>query len=333
MPLDLVQGSTRAALKAALRTYLTNDLLGQGDVPIWIAGRWNTRTQTYTQVFRDTFKRYCGVLAASASLLITQDGARQDFSQFVRTNVRIPDDVRVLMEECVRPGSKTRAILLKLNISYAWHPSGHAALLVFDVQRRMQIMFDPDDSLMNANNTRSAFSFTSAFADMQEPLLPGFACAAASEMGYTRFGERLQRFFQGVVDSEHHGLCGVLVQVVAMCCARFAYWNPKDISDMIKELFVNRNQRENLVYNMIGWYDRVCDANLSAELFQQKVHPPSSIGCKCFSAKMGRMCSRASCREGQSVFCWQHRHLLQNIRQTRSKKCGARQSPCRLGND
>ena len=92
---DLAQGPSRIVLKDALRRHLEIDLLDVHNVPIWLAGDWNRARQVYNRVFKNTFRIYCGVFAAVATLRVTRQAmaaaqaAPQSLADYVGNNIDI----------------------------------------------------------------------------------------------------------------------------------------------------------------------------------------------------------------------------------------------------
>lgn len=327
--MDHIQGPARAILITNLRQYLLEDLTDR-NAPAWV-GEWNKTSADYHRVMQRTLRQTCSVCVGYATLNISQHimqtQSADEWRSHLERNLQIPADARTQIDQCA--GSPIiKCIILRLRVRY-WTNGGHAAFFLFDTRRRLQFFFDMDDFLLMNDGTPRIKSFATGFGTMRVPILPGFKVVPPPSLAWGQREQSMQRVFEsGAEDVGLIGQCGILSQLVIMCCVRFCYWNPKDMADMIMLALPTPPDRINFVHVFITWYDDVSRPRLSATDFEEKVHPPSSTGCPCFSWRTGRLCTRPSCREGNHIYCWQHRHMIRNPLQRQNKKCATSQLTC-----
>lgn len=331
--MDRIHGQHRALMRSRLRTYLREQLTKPND-PMWV-GEWDTSRSTYWRVMKRTMGRTCSVYIGLASVDIPyaaqQIPNEAQWRNTIESRLEIANDVQArLVQYSADP--KIRCMILRVRISYGAQRPGHAAFLIFDTKRRLQIYFDSDDFLMVNANTSNPFSITRAFCTFQQPLIPGYTIPSPEQCAWNVQTECLQHVMEtGMQGVGLTGQCGILAQLVLLCCTRFRYFNPKDMADLIIEALPTQAERRDFIHVLLMWYYKISQPGLTDNEFDSLAHPETTH-CPCFSPNMKRICRRTSCSEGSRIYCWQHRHLISNPHQTVNKRCGAPHVVCPYNN-
>lgn len=233
--------------------------------------------------------------------------------------ISLPVPARECLDE---PGPNIRSVWMLLN--FQWKSDGvdcgHAAILLFDIKRKLQIVFDPH----TGNNVPNDIGIALCRRKFHQE----YANVDAVDSMPADWRMSIQQRMQEVMHVDERGMCGILCLLVMVCCLRFGYLNPGHVATLITELMVNVQRQ--IGNRLISWYEhiRVINPDNIAQ-FREAVLPVSHAGrCRVYSRITTRVCSRPSCRNaGGRNLCWQHRHIILN-RMAENMRCATDQEPC-----
>lgn len=323
--IDTINPHDRDLFIERVRTFLNDDLL-TNHTP-WDAGNWNRQRRTYQRVFHRTLSAMCGlcqlqVLDIGINIRFTKESYElppAEHNTYVQQQIDT-QQIAGKIQACAQDRN-VRCILMKVEYTYTWNYMGHTSFVLFDTHKKIQIPFDPHDGLSaQVSHIRTLCSLG--------PLLPGYRVMPAEACTWANKDDCIQEVFQHDMTIDEKAQCGILVQLVALCCLRFRYLNPKGMADILIAAYPTHPLRKVMVKKLIRWYDDIIKLNRGGEdnrqKFVKKMLPDSTIGCSCVSPQTGRMCRRKSCKDESysSVYCWQHRHIIMNP-VADSKKCNA----------
>ena len=153
--MDSVNPASRNALREAAGAYVES--LG-ASLPIWLAGAWNRSLLDYVHTFRRIVATYCSSCRhglpvpqynphaadplGGGVMYVKVTNAAQQSPQAMKTlvsNLALPQTAVTCLNN---PAQGMHAVWVFVYIN--WPTGGaHAAILVFDVRRKLQIHFDP----------------------------------------------------------------------------------------------------------------------------------------------------------------------------------------------
>ena len=187
--------------------------------------------------------------------------------------------------------------------------TGHISLLLFDLKRSTQEYWDSNFKTLVQNNDE----YTRIHEAIRtHTFLPGFAV-----VDIPRFESPIGA--QGIIERRIgiRGICTLMCTVVGLLHVRFGIMRLSEVARVL--LRISRSDRT-LLKRFSTWMTRVGGGVLGDVVLTTA----PSEWCSCISAATGNLCSRKSCGEPNSVFCWQHRFLWQNVF-GESRKCRAPQ--------
>jgi hypothetical protein len=311
--------ASRAVLGAALSAFVKDDLAAAN--PMWLAGEWNNSSRTYTRLFRKFTRTCCSMCqhprrVGSGSLDIRLTPAAvaspAGMDAFLQ-GVQLPPSV----VSCLDAGDASGRRTVWVYLLFFWPVTlvGHASIMMFDLKRKLQVVFDPDWGV-DMPNTPSSGLCRRRFHPKYRNLTANM-CAPALR------ADSLQRKVERRMHVEEQGVCGILTMLVMLCCVRHNFYNPKEVAALLIPVL----SRAGVANQIITWYDAMTNKNGAA--FLDHVLPRSAQNkCSAHSTATRTLCSRKSCKDGDMrAFCWQHRYYGIN-RDAPSKKCSAPQAPC-----
>lgn len=304
------------------------------DYPCWAAGEWEKEGTVYFLMVKWLVRQCCS-MAQMKRVAVPDPNMHHTVRENVLSinfeNDRTPAQIQARMENVVLPGYVRKVLdqppvgLRTVVVFFAttgWSINnegnrqnwGHASAMVFDLRRKLQILYDPQGG---SDRAITRISCAHQFH-------PRFAVANVLT---TTHAHTLQSKLQGVMFADDHGMCGILTLVMLMVSARFNLWNPTIVASILYPI-LSVGGRGNM---LITWYDQLLHhyyANDRTKL-NRCMLPPSAEGrCNVYSPSTGRLCSRKSCSNGPwHAMCWQHRWIVRN-KASVSRKCVAPQAPC-----
>ena len=204
-------------------------------------------------------------------------------------------------------------------LGFTWPDGGgHASVIMFDLKRKLQVVFDPDWGVDALNSASSGLC--------RRQFHPQYRNLAASSCAPALHVNSLQRRAELGIGKEEQGLCGVLTILVMVCCVRHNFYNPKKVADLL----IPALSRPGVANQIISWYDAMTGI-VDVAAFRNHILPQSRQNkCNAHSTASRTLCSRRSCRDGDMrAFCWQHRYSGMN-RNSDSKKCSAPHELCKV---
>lgn len=216
------------------------------------------------------------------------------------------------------PGENKHSVWLFIHVSWQGRRVGHAVILMFDIKRRLQIIFDPAEGCNGVNMISCALCRHRFHPDYTN-------VSSESCMAPTRC-QSIQMKIEANMNVDELGVCGILCTLIMVCCLRFGYLNPNDTANMLIPLLSDPTKQ--IGNELIFWFNESLDIH-NIDAFRKHVFPESTEGmCKVYSSRTNRLCSRKSCMaSGGKNMCWQHRYILLN-RMAPNMKCDTAQAPC-----
>lgn len=322
--MNRISGALQNNLKQQCCDYI-KDLAGYH--PMWIAGDWNRSVQSYLGTYSTILQKICSSCKINASMpqsllclnMTHTNCSDVDAIKIYLSNQHLPSKIT----QCLNSIGKKQSVVCPVYLRLDDNPeNGHIFFIVFDVQQKLQILFD-SDSGRTGGVVSDYDHFIHTLAKHQ--FHAEFTCPTLTSQVWFNNTDSIQSVTEEHMDVDEQGLCGILLLIVLLTCIRFNYYNPKHIADMIKiEVKTNGN-------SLITWYDHLREAistNNTAKL-QRLVYRTSSNGyCGVFNPKTGKICSRKVCKNGSCKYhCWQHRHIMLNCNSA-NKKCNANHVQC-----
>lgn len=319
MSIDTLLYPHRHEFVLAVNAYI-EDLVNKHE--IWLADDWNRDTIDYAIHHRRILRNVCSTCQYTRHhnvlniIVPSTVDTTAKLESYLATHVKLPTETIRCLDE-----RKVKSAWVLLYIKYSAWTYSHAALLVFDIKRKVQIVFDPD---MEHNDD---LCIASALSRRQ--LHPKYENIYINiiRKGYKNINPSIQERVEAHMSSDEQGVCGIISLVVMLVCLRFNYLNPLDVSNIIAD-YITLPSKRTLANQLITWYDKLIktkDDKLLKHLF-----PPSTKGmCNVYIPDKKALCERPVCSDGSPVqcMCWQHRHLVIN-KKNADESCAARQKPC-----
>jgi hypothetical protein len=271
----------------------------------------------YAQQFNKIIRSCCSSCQQPDSYFLNIDipasanGRIRDVSE-----VRLPQHVL----DCLNnPPAGKRAVWILVQITWEFAEWAHAVLLMFDLRKRLQIVFDPE----------TCITIPATSHDLQQyQLHPQYAAVPLEGMLPVLERDCLQERAQQRMHADEWGVCGVMCTLVALCCIRFNYYNPYDMAQLLGSCIPYKSRCNQL----ITWYEDLIRIHTTAGILQHILPAPSSsqvsTTCSAFCTTTNKLCNRKPCRVGnKSCFCWQHRYLGINTNAP-NRRCMTAQVPC-----
>jgi hypothetical protein len=303
--------TVRGQFTTRLRDYLFDELLR--DTAEYSEDDWERNSHVYaalTRTIQWQWEANCPVAHTRLKFYVPEQVYRSQatLNAYVDENFQaVVDQIGPAVVGCQGiPEIRFCCVYIQL---YFNADDGHATLLFFDIKRRLQWFFDPQDHQDHPSGWGSNYK---AFS--RRAYIDGFDVVPAEVIGFADANESLQNHFE-----RHHpdqvGICGILCMLVLLGCVRFGYYNTREMSALIKAATPTAESKKTLIRKAVSWYDDVDRVNRwdPVKLFEMCMKALPGSSCSVYSQASHKLCSRKACRQGLArQLCWQHKHLLQN---------------------
>lgn len=311
---------TERQLVKEVRKYVDQQLLK--DVPPHRPGEWNRNRTDYTKALHSLSKLKMSLCTATSHTLsfaqfrLTLRSRNRRGDHVFATQEDMNDQVYRAFQQYVKEHNfeisqcrkKFRYLIIYagLSVKDSVVPRGrfgHATLLVFDMERKHQIYFDP-----NKGMDSRCLMITQAF--LHRPLLPGFKPVPLRETVRKTYGKSIQAAFE---NDDHYGQCGILCLLVFLCCNRFNYYHLKNMAIILRKAYRDQNARALVSAKMISLHLWVLEQKDRRIPFERIF--PKNDTCLSYCTMTNKLCQRPSCKSPESgcrCYCWQHRSLYVN---------------------
>jgi hypothetical protein len=310
-----------------LRNYLLREVLK--DEPYYVEDDWCR--EEYLKFFghvQKSFKRACCLTNENDQdnqderiqymvwdiFLTEQQRSSQISLETHIESLPMPNHIVERINNCIQNGKKYTVVYVEISW-VAQNGSdndidrvldGHATLMLFDLQDKIQWFFDPDDCIKREN----ILSFTRAFS--RTAYLPEFEVVYHRDLLEEDRRDCIQKHFESL-NQHHTGTCGIIVALVLVSCLRFDYWDTFRMSRFLKQISNNEEDKKSLIQKFVSWYNRVHENNYNADLISDSLQNVTSVGqsvCGVFSTTNHSFCRRRA--KDNKQFCWQHEATMKN---------------------
>jgi hypothetical protein len=198
-------------------------------------------------------------------------------------------------------------------------------LVLFDLKRHCQIVFDPHVGYTQHNSQTS--DCVRRLCGRQ--LHPGFQAVPAQQCLYPTSANSLQGHAMARMHNGIRDVCGILCLLVLVCCTRFGFYNTKAVGDILR---TKMTPQQGIQDQLISWYLRILN-NTPPGQVMQTVFPrvPDLETCCTYSFATRGLCTRGPCRSSPHLpTCWQHRFIVFNRNATGQgrQRCNRAQNAC-----